>query len=82
MKMLLERADINPDCADTKYGRKPLWWAAERGPDGGSKDAFGKRGDQSGTGRHVIWPNANLVGCGEWARGGIKNAFGTSESQS
>ena len=28
VKILLEREDINPDQADTRYGRTPLWWAA------------------------------------------------------
>ena len=32
--MLLERADINPNTADTEYGRTPLWWAAVRGHEG------------------------------------------------
>ncbi|KAG0634376.1 hypothetical protein HOY80DRAFT_986632, partial [Tuber brumale] len=29
--MLLERGDVDPDQADTKYGRTPLAWAAEFG---------------------------------------------------
>jgi len=31
VKILLERADANPDKADTKYGRTPLSWAALNG---------------------------------------------------
>ena len=31
VKMLLEREDVNPNQADTEYGRTPLWWAAEEG---------------------------------------------------
>ena len=34
VKVLLERRDINPDQADTKYGQTPLSWAAEKGHDG------------------------------------------------
>ena len=32
--MLLERVGINPDQADTKYGRTPLSWAAAKGHEG------------------------------------------------
>ena len=32
--MLLKREDVNPDQPDTKYGRAPLWWAAEKGHEG------------------------------------------------
>ena len=28
VKMLLEREDVNPNQADTRYGWTPLWWAA------------------------------------------------------
>ena len=31
VKMLLEREDVNPDQADTEYGRTPLSWAAWNG---------------------------------------------------
>ena len=31
VKILLERADVNPDQGDTEYGQTPLSWAAERG---------------------------------------------------
>ena len=31
VKILLERADVNPNQADIEYGRTPLWWAAENG---------------------------------------------------
>ena len=31
VKMLLEREEVNPDSADTEYGRTPLSWAARRG---------------------------------------------------
>ena len=31
---LLERKDLNPDAADTKYRRTPLWWAAGGGHEG------------------------------------------------
>lgn len=30
----MEREDVNPDLADTKYGRTPLSWAAENGQEG------------------------------------------------
>jgi len=32
--MLLERKDINPDQADTRFGWTPLSWAAENGHKG------------------------------------------------
>src|SRR5437588_7113232 len=32
--MLLERADVNPNQADIKYGLIPLMWAAEDGHEG------------------------------------------------
>jgi ankyrin repeat protein len=32
--MLLERKDVNPNQADTEYGRTPLSWAAENGHEG------------------------------------------------
>ena len=32
--MLLEREDVNPNHADTEYGRTPLSWAAEKGHEG------------------------------------------------
>src|SRR5205807_47038 len=34
VKILLERADVNPDEADDKYGRTPLSWAAGNGREG------------------------------------------------
>ena len=34
VNILLEREDINPDQADTEYGRTPLSWAAEGGHSG------------------------------------------------
>ena len=34
VKVLLEREDVNPNTADTKYGRTPLWWAAKNGNEG------------------------------------------------
>jgi len=34
VKMLLERRSINPDQADTGYGRTPLSWAAKKGHNG------------------------------------------------
>jgi len=34
VKMLLDRADVNPDQADTQYGGTPLWWAARNGHEG------------------------------------------------
>ena len=34
IKILLEREDVDPDQADTKYGRTPLSWAAEGGYEG------------------------------------------------
>ena len=34
MKMLLERNDVNPNIADTQYGRTPLWWTARNGHEG------------------------------------------------
>ena len=33
-KMFLERGDVNPNQADTGFGRVPLSWAAERGHEG------------------------------------------------
>ncbi|KAG0135462.1 ankyrin repeat-containing domain protein [Tuber indicum] len=32
--MLLDRGEVNPDQADTSYGRTPLWWAALGGHEG------------------------------------------------
>ena len=34
VKIFLGREDINPDLADTEYGRTPLWWAARGGHEG------------------------------------------------
>ena len=34
VRILLERGDINPDQADTEYGRMPLSWAAANGHEG------------------------------------------------
>jgi len=34
VRILLERSDVNPDTADTEYGRTPLLWAAENGHEG------------------------------------------------
>jgi len=34
VNMLLQRKDLNPDAADTKYRRTPLWWAAGGGHEG------------------------------------------------
>ena len=31
VKLLLERQDIDPNTADTKYGRTALFWAVEQG---------------------------------------------------
>ena len=35
--MLLEREDINPNLADSKYGKTPLMWAADNGHSGAVK---------------------------------------------
>jgi len=32
--MLLERNDVNPNIADTEYGRTPLWWATQNRHEG------------------------------------------------
>ncbi|KAG0128947.1 hypothetical protein HOY82DRAFT_565395 [Tuber indicum] len=32
--MFLDRGDVNPEQPDTKYGRTPLSWAAQRGHEG------------------------------------------------
>jgi len=34
VKVLLEQSKVNPDPADTEYGRTPLSWAAENGHEG------------------------------------------------
>jgi len=34
VKVLLEQSKVNPDLADTEYGRTPLSWAAENGHEG------------------------------------------------
>ncbi|PWW77184.1 ankyrin, partial [Tuber magnatum] len=44
VKALLERGDINPNTADTRYGRTPLVWAAGGGHEGVVK-ALLERGD-------------------------------------
>ena len=42
--MLLERGDVNPNQADTRYGRTLLSWAAEKGNEGIAKMIL-ERGD-------------------------------------
>jgi len=37
VKLLLKRRDINPDLADTQYGRTPLSWAVKGGHEGVAK---------------------------------------------
>ena len=37
VKMLLEREDVNPNLADTKFGRTPLLWAVKNGHEGVAK---------------------------------------------
>ena len=44
VKKILEREGVNPNQADTKYGRTPLWWAVCQGHEGVVK-ALLKRGD-------------------------------------
>ena len=44
VKVLLERGDINPDQADTKYGRTPLSRAAENGHEGVVKFLLEQKG--------------------------------------
>ena len=34
VKLVLERKDINPNTADTKYSQMQPWWAAIHGPEG------------------------------------------------
>jgi len=34
VRMLLEREGLNPNTADTEYGRTPLWWAARHDQEG------------------------------------------------
>ena len=43
VEVLLERADVDPDQVDTKYGRTPLSWAAEKGHEGVVKMIVGRK---------------------------------------
>jgi len=42
-KVLLKRADVNPDQVDTRYGLTPLSWAAGRGHEGVVKALLGRK---------------------------------------
>jgi len=81
VKMLLEREGVNPDRADTIYGRTPISWAVEGGMRG-SKGVFRTRGvnpDWANTlfGRAPIsW----TAGGGAWGSG--KDVFRMREGQS
>jgi len=67
--VLLEREDVNPNTADTKYGETPLSWAAENGDEGVVKILLERDDVNPDQPDPKYGRNTTLVGGRERARG-------------
>ena len=66
VRVLLERSDIDPSVADTKYGRTLLSQAAGNGHEGVVRVLLERTNINPNT-PDTIWPSTALVGCRERA---------------
>ena len=70
VKILLEREDINPDQADTKYGQTPLSWAAENGHERVVKMLL-ERGDVNPGHADTLYGRTPLGWAAEYGQAGV-----------
>ena len=70
VKILLEREDINPDQADTKYGQTPLLWAAENGHERVVKMLL-ERGDVNPGHADTLYGRTPLGWAAEYGQAGV-----------